>query len=415
MELASVGKHRAFGTKLGCLCLDPFRLTNGREKRKNSGENLGRIVKRYAIEATLLLTVAFVFLVTPTSSTAQGTGEFLCSAGTRDGLTCEQFTDCPGGVCVIAQGVCSGGQICVCPGGGVCVSTPSCALDPFFGTCQGGVAEGVCCDADFNCGAGDTCVATHRLCLSGDRQGFPCRNNTHCNGAVCGSTGAFCDGGSADSFSCVDSSDCPGGLCDTSFVNVPTSTPVTPGPTNPVATATPVTPGSTPLPTNTRLPIPTIGVDPTPTSQATSPPQNSPTPVPPTATFTPVVGELVTTIGEAAPGANKITVNIDPDDFPVDGVVDVGGGALIDFTRHRSSNILNLKAPAGLPFGIGAGSVVRVVEYTPTPGPVFGEDRRIDKGNSCAIQPSGDRRGYGALWALGLGVALLAVRRRRRV
>ena len=412
MELALVAWHSAFRALRGSLLGTPFRLTNAGKKRTKLGEVTENLVKRNGMHLTLSLILVSAFALVPLRAIAQPTGEFLCSAGTNDGQPCEAFSDCPGGVCIIAQGVCSDGQICVCPGGGECVATPACPGAAQFGTCAGGVANEICCDTNFNCAANDPCIATHRLCLSGDLQGFPCTSSAQCDGAVCGSNGFFCSGGSADGFGCVSDEDCPvGGVCDNSFVVQPTATrtPVTPGSTPPPAT--PTQPNFTPAPTNTRGAIPTVPtgvVPPTPTS----PPQDTFTPAPPTLTATPVVGTLVTTVGAAAPGDNKITVAIDPTQFPVQGVVDVGGGTLINFTRRRSSTVLDLKAVNGLPFGLNDGSVVRVVEFTPTPGPVIIIDEGIDEGSDCAIRTDPRRRSAGGLWVLGLGLALVALRKR---
>jgi hypothetical protein len=75
---------------------------------------------------------------TPTSTPS---GDFLCSAGPRDGGRCTNdddcFASCSGfGACVLVQGVCDGGANfdgypCDCPGGN-CVA----------GACSGGVFDG---------------------------------------------------------------------------------------------------------------------------------------------------------------------------------------------------------------------------------------------------------------------------------
>lgn len=411
MELASASLQSASRGSRARLTGTAFRLTNAGEKWRNPGEVSEKIVKRNRSKYALSLVYLAALVLLPWQVSAQGTGEFLCSGGSRDGGSCEAFSDCPGGVCLIAQGVCSDGNICVCPGGGECVGSPVCASDTRFGTCDGGVADTICCDTDFNCGAGDTCAATHKLCLSGSRQGFPCTSNAQCSGAVCGSNGFYCDGGDNDGYGCVSDDDCAGGVCDESFVTAPTATrtPVTPGSTPPPAT--PTESGSTPAPTNTQRPFPTVPTGVVPPT-ATPRPGNTLTPVPPTATYTPVIGTLVTTVGAASAGDNKITVAIDPARFPVQGVVDVGGGTVIDFTRRRSSATLNLKAVDGLPFALDAGSVVRVVEYTPTPGPVIIIDEGIDKGDGCAIRADKPRNSAGGAWIVVLGLALLWLRKR---
>lgn len=360
------------------------------------------IMRRFGLAWVGVLT-AWVLLGS-TASWAQGNGAFLCSAGSRDGQTCLSFSDCPGGVCVIAQGVCSNGDPCVCPGGGRCNAAPACDIDASFGTCSGGVMSGVCCAVGFNCPTGDSCAATHRICLNGPFRGYPCTTNAMCEGGTCGSNGFFCEGGDADAYPCADSNDCPGGFCETAFAQ-PTATPNTPGATQPPRTPTPTFPGITPGVTNTPRPFPTLspGIVPTATAIGT---------VAPTPTFTPVVGTLLLTTAPAFIGASKILVEIEDADlstFPVQGIVDIGGSEF-DFTRRRSSRALDLKLVEGLPFALPAGSVVRVVEYVHTPGPIRHEDRAVDE--SCAIRPAqaGDR---GPLWLVALGLLGVVLRFRR--
>lgn len=369
--------------------------------------DLGKWVIMKRICAALVGTLAVVALAAPTLVGAQGTGEFLCSAGARDGQPCVEFSDCPGGVCVIAQGVCSDGAFCVCPGGGQCVASPACSFDTSFGTCAGGVAAGVCCALGFNCPPGDFCAGTHKLCLSGPFQGFPCTTTAMCEGAPCGSNGFFCDEGAADGFPCVTNDDCPDGVCNTAFAGQPTNTPG-----GPVATSTPRSPTAvpaTPRPTSTLPPLPPL----TPGTVPTSPPQHSATPAPPTATPTPVVGTLVLTTTDAVFGANKLQVDVAPETFPVQGVIDVAG-VLMDFTRRRSSRVLDLKPEFGLSFDVPAGTVVRVVEYTPTPGRFGQVVREIDEGRGCAVAPSnaGNRD---VLWLAGFALFATWLRRRSQL
>ncbi len=412
MEVASDGNNEAWHAPFG----GPLRSLHRRTMDAGTGNEIedsgGASVKHYSKKAASCAIALIALLLAPSLVLAQGTGDFLCSAGSRDGQPCAAFSDCPGGVCIIAQGICNDGDICVCPGGGECVGDPVCSSDACFGTCAGGLADGVCCDTDFNCSGGACCNATHKLCLSGDLQGFPCLDSSQCDGAPCDSTGFFCDGGAADGLGCVTDADCPGGNCDTSFVAQPTSTPVTPGATQPPTTPTTA---ATAGPTNTQRPFPTVPTSVVPPT-ATRPPENTRTPIPPTATFTPVVGTIVTTATDAPAGANKITVAIDPTTFPVQGVVDVGG-TMIDFTRRRSSTVLDLKAPAGLPFPLAAGSAVRVVEYTPTPGPRIVVDQAIAEGDGCAVVPASSatpqERRVTAIWLAGLAAFGILVRRRR--
>lgn len=170
----------------------------------------------------------------------------LCSAGERDGQPCTQVTDCPGGTCVLAQGVCSGGADdgldCDCPSG-TCSDSPACASDPALGSCNGGLLAGRCCDPAFNCASGNPCVPTQKVCLSGPLKGLPCLQDTHCLGAVCWATGRVCGDGSA----CVDDDDCLMGTCEGTG-SFPTPTPTT-------ATRTP-TPSSSPSASRTPTPRP---------------------------------------------------------------------------------------------------------------------------------------------------------------
>lgn len=154
----------------------------------------------------------------------QGNGQFLCSAGSRDGMPCEGFTDCPGGVCVIAQGVCPDAFICDCPGGH-CSNDATCPDEPSFGTCADGVVAGLCCDVALECLDGGACVGTQKICIDGLDQGFSCLDNSQCDSGNCASTGCFCDGGDFDSYACGTGNDCPGGTCNCSFGPTPTPLP----------------------------------------------------------------------------------------------------------------------------------------------------------------------------------------------
>ncbi|MFI5367040.1 MAG: hypothetical protein ACHQ4J_15610 [Candidatus Binatia bacterium] len=158
-------------------------------------------------------------------------GEFLCSAGPRDGQACNADGDCaPTGVCVIAQGVCNGGLDdgfpCDCTGGTCMQSTPSC--DPTFtGVCQGGPNATLCCDVTYNCTGGNACVGSQKVCVGGNSKGYPCLNDGQCPGSLCQSTGKFCNGGDFASYSCVDDADCnlagsTGGTCVSTAQPTPT-------------------------------------------------------------------------------------------------------------------------------------------------------------------------------------------------
>ena len=158
-----------------------------------------------------------------TASTPAPTGEFLCSAGPRDGQACNSDGDCaPTGVCVIAVGLCVGGAddglSCDCIAGS-CSSTPACSSDATFGTCQGGVNTDLCCDVTYNCSGGVPCVGTQKLCLGGADIGLACFSDDQCPASVCRATGTVCSGGDFGSFPCVDDNDCTnldgsaGGIC----------------------------------------------------------------------------------------------------------------------------------------------------------------------------------------------------------
>ena len=213
-------------------------------RRKTGREILAR---RYIASLALgsLLGVAVGSVASGQAPTPTPTGEFLCSAGPRDGQACATDDDCaPGGACVIGQGVCNGGTDdgfpCDCSAG-TCLSTPVCSIDATFGTCSGGPNIAQCCDPTTNCADGVPCVGTPKVCLAGIDKGFSCLNDGQCPGSVCQSTGKFCCGGDFDSFSCVDDTDCNvagslGGTCDvagSSCVIAPTPTPT---PTPPACT-----------------------------------------------------------------------------------------------------------------------------------------------------------------------------------
>ncbi|MFQ5668193.1 MAG: hypothetical protein ACE5I7_17400 [Candidatus Binatia bacterium] len=146
----------------------------------------------------------------------QPTGEFLCSGGTADGMACTETEGCPDGVCVIALGICDGGDDDALPcdcSGGTCSADPPCDLDPTLGTCNGGVSAGECCDVAFDCRGGAGCTATQKVCLAGDTEGLACLRDAQCPGSQCAATGRVCVSGGSEGFPCVDDGDCIGGLC----------------------------------------------------------------------------------------------------------------------------------------------------------------------------------------------------------
>ena len=288
-----------------------------------------------------------------TGTWAQATGDFLCSAGPRDGLACDPDNvdaDCaPTGVCVIAQAICNGGLddgfYCGCIGGACNASTPVCDPD-FTGICVGGVNAGLCCDENddpefsyvANCDSAP-CAGTQRVCLSGDFKGFACVRDEHCDGAPCRSTGTVCFGGDFDYYPCVDDDDClnvdlsPGGTCE--------------GP-EPVATPT-----VTVTPTRTATGIGTV----TPTRTRT----------PTSSTATPATATPTT----STPGAGTVTPS-----------------------RTASPQPTATAAPSAT--------------VTPPPGGVV---YRVDTGSTCAV-PSVPPSAAGAWWLL-VGPAALLLRRRR--
>lgn len=361
------------------------------------------MIRGYAL--ALLFCLGLVVLG-PTPSSAQ----FLCSAGLRDGQTCEGDADCTGGgVCVIPQGVCEGSnanlELCSCAGS-ECVAEPVCSDDESLGTCAGGVFQDLCCDLAFNCENEAACLSTQKLCIGGDLQGFPCVNNENCPGSLCRSTGKYCAEGDNDSYACVDNEDCPDGECVGSVaVDTPTITPVGPSPTprSPTATfaatntrtATPLvsaTPVTTPVTPATAVPTVTgtrATAGPTTTRTPSGTPGNT-APIAtntPRATNTPASGDFATTTTDVPAGGHALTLDIPSDQvvaFPVQGVVQINGQNF-SFTRRRTSQILNLTAPDGLPFSVSAGTVVLVMEATPIPPRGGGVIYKNEQGGQCAI------------------------------
>jgi hypothetical protein len=354
-----------------------------------------------------------------------GSAQFLCSAGLRDGQTCEGDDDCTGGgVCVIPLGVCEGSdadvEFCICPGS-ECVAEPVCPDEESLGTCASGVFGELCCDLADNCTTGAACISTQKLCIGGDFKGFPCVNNANCPGSLCRSTGRYCLEGDNDSFACVDDEDCPDGECVGALptpTGGPTSTPppptVTAAATNtrtatPVVSFTPVTPVATPTGTRSTA-VPTVSRTPSQTPEDTiAVPTDTPRP-----TLTPSEGMFATTTIDAAVGAHALLLDIPSDlvfEFPVEGVVQISGQSF-GFTRRRTSRIINLTAPDGLPFSVTAGTVVLVIDATPAPprpGPIT---YRNEQGGTCAIRPAGGQPT--SLFALlGGGLVLVGARRLR--
>jgi hypothetical protein len=153
-------------------------------------------------------------------------GALLCSAGANDGQPCMTDSDCPGGACVIAGGVCAVSApadqiVCDCPAS-TCVC-PDGVTSCSSGTCSGGPFVGYSCDPTANCEPGAACVGTQKVCSGGtdtsssppvSLDGASCLNDVQCGGGTCVSTGRFCAGmcqsGSQQGAICVVDSECTG-------------------------------------------------------------------------------------------------------------------------------------------------------------------------------------------------------------
>lgn len=195
-------------------------LTTGAQPRGGA-----MMITRYLVSLPLrvLLAMAVCGSAQAQTPTPTPTGEFLCSAGPHDGRACNHDGDCaPGGACVIAPGICAGGNddglLCDCVAGS-CSAAPVCSTAPTFGTCQSGVNATQCCNVTHNCASGSPCVGTQKICVGGPDIGLSCLRDDQCPGSLCQSTGKFCSGGDFDSFTCVDDVDChnadgsQGGVC----------------------------------------------------------------------------------------------------------------------------------------------------------------------------------------------------------
>jgi hypothetical protein len=144
------------------------------------------------------------------SANAQATGGFLCSAGANDGDPCQTHADCPGGACVMMQGVCNdqSGFPCLCPGA-TCSGS----------TCSGGPFKGQSCDTTYNCDVGVACQGSQKVCVGGSASGtllgpgYPCLNDQQCDSSQCRSTGRVCIGYCDDQN--LSPCGCPAGTCST--------------------------------------------------------------------------------------------------------------------------------------------------------------------------------------------------------
>ncbi len=224
---------------------------------------------------------------------AQASSEFVCSAGANDGRACTAQSDCPGGACVITQGVCSdtAGFPCDCPGS-VCSGT----------TCSGGVFAGGTCDTTTNCDTGVSCVGTQKVCVgngtgsNGNPAGFSCLSNAQCSSGQCVSTGRVCaDGTDFAGFACGQDADC----CASGTSCNPSGACVAPAAGTPSATVTARTPTITPSASRTggiSTPTPPASASPTP---RTPTPAGSAPPSPTSTPICPASGEcIVQAVGE---------------------------------------------------------------------------------------------------------------------
>jgi hypothetical protein len=360
------------------------------------------------------------------------TGAFLCSAGSRDGLNCDSDDDCPGGVCVLSQGVCDGGSDdgfpCSCPGGS-CGSSPACSADPSFGTCSGGAFAGECCDRDFNCSDGRPCTGSQKVCVGGTDAGLPCLRDSHCSGGgSCRSTGRFCLGvcqsGASRGDLCTSEDDCDGAECSSDFQDAAcgqdadcclsgSTCPagICEGPASPTLTPTRTRTPTGPQPTRTATP--TGGVTVTPEATVTPEPTGAPTPTEP-AVPTPTGGRQPgqsTVARSAAAGDTTLTV-IDATSFPPSGLLEIllssgnpgAANMRIGYSKTPVSNTLFLDGP--LSASVPAGTLVR----STSPPAVRYESTA--EGAGCAIVPDASLP-FGLLVWSGALSALLGLRRRR--
>src|SRR5512139_3476706 len=135
-----------------------------------------RCAERRGSLIPFLLALLLASAVIAAGASAQGTQYRLCSVpGSSERRPCQTEADCPGGACVLAQGVCDD-------------------HDGFQCDCL----DGSCSD----CAAGVQCVATQMIC--GD--GTPCLRSTQCQVPPCQATGRVCVGDSP--VSCEDDADC---------------------------------------------------------------------------------------------------------------------------------------------------------------------------------------------------------------
>jgi hypothetical protein len=372
----------------------------------------GLLVLAFAISLGCgTLTVARAQAPTPTPN-----GEFLCSAGPRDGQACNGDVDCsPGGVCVIAQGVCDGGTDdgfpCDCAAGTCTASTPACDPTPTLaGVCVGGPSDTVCCDVNTNCIDGAPCVGAQKVCLSGSSKGYSCLNDGQCTGSVCISTGKFCSGGDFDSFACVDNADCKNvdgtsvGVCIGAVLPTPTHTISTPPATR---TPTATRPAGTGVPTATHTPTPPNG---------TIPPSDTPTPILNAPKLTRAIGatDLLIPVNDTSALPTSGIVQIDDEQLSylhknphaLNGIGRGVGGT--NPTAHASGSSVFLISSPPPPTATSI-----VVPSTPYVSQIDSPYKAVGQGGGCALVGAHERLGNGWLSAVGLAYAVLRRRRKR--
>ena len=377
---------------------------------------------------------------------AQATGEFLCNGGTNAGKACQSDDDCPpNGVCVISQGVCSGGGddglTCQCLGGS-CPTQPLCSTDATMGMCSGGLFSGQCCDPSYNCADSAPCDGTAKVCLSGTNQGFPCLQNSQCPSSTCGYTNKFCagvcQGGQNVNQLCLDDTDCPSSTCDSSFQSDscvadsdccgdPSATPapsectaagICRGPATSTS-PTPTPPRGSPTPTRTRT-----GTR-TPTGSRTP---GTPTPTPPaaaTATPTPSATRATSPVTTAhlasAVTATDSSISVDnASAFPDAGTFQVDSEQ-IAYTSKFGNTFINVRRGVNGTTAAAhvSGALVLFLSTTvptpprPTPTSVPRDViyQTIGDGSGCALQTDGSAGTSTTLLVAGL--MALVLRRRR--
>lgn len=327
----------------------------------------------------LLMLLLCLGMVSARMVLAQATGEFLCSAGTKDGQPCNTDDDCPGGVCVISQGVCNGGDDdglpCDCPSGS-CSAQATC-FDPssVSGSCTGGPYNGQTCAC--NCAGGIACIGSQRVCVGGTNTGFSCLNNPQCPGGQCLSTGLFCGSDTdfpnftcgADADCCTPPTVCPPGSCQTTVVAA-TATATA------VRTPTPIRTATAPRPTATGSVVPSPTNPPTAVA-ATRTPTRTVFIGTPSRTPTLAPGSTTVAVDEAA-GSTRVVLT-DASMFPLSGMIQVGDDrTAIPYTKEFNGNTLHLTYP--LNRDVAAGTIVRLA---PGDGGVI--DTSTAQGAGCAI------------------------------